>query len=135
MLLSERIETAYSYLQSHPEAVCIVSGGKGTDEVMSEAKCMYDELTKMGISPERIYMEDQSTSTRENLKFCKEIMAKEDLGDTAILITNSWHELRAQMIAAELDIPCGGLGAASPWWLIPSFYIRELYGILYQIFL
>ncbi|MBP5491877.1 MAG: YdcF family protein [Clostridiales bacterium] len=132
MLLQERIDTAYEYLIAHPECSCIVSGGKGSDEAISEAKCMHDELVKMGIEESRIYMEDRSTSTRENLQFSKEIMEKEDLGDTALLITNSWHEFRAQVIASDLSIPCGGIGAGTPWWLLPSFYLRELYGILYQ---
>lgn len=133
MLLQQRINTAYDYLVAHPEAKCIVSGGKGYDEPISEAQCMYDRLVAMGIDPTRIYMEDQSTTTRENLEFSKEIMEHEGLGDTAILVTNSWHELRAQLAAADVGIACGGEGAPTPWWLLPAFYIRELFGILYQI--
>lgn len=135
ILLGERIKAAYEYLSANPEAVCICSGGQGDDEIISEAQCIRDELVKMGISSARLYMEDKSTSTRENLKFSKEIMEKEDLGDTIVIVTNSWHELRAQMIAGGLAIPCGGYGADTPLWLIPSYHIRELYGVLYQIFL
>ena len=135
ILLGERIKAAYEYLSDHPDAVCICSGGQGDDEIISEAQCIRDELVKMGISFDRLYMEDKSTSTRENLKFSKEIMEKEDLGDTIVIVTNSWHELRAQMIAGSLGIPCGGYGAGTPLWLIPSYHIRELYGVLYQIFL
>ena len=135
ILLGERIKAAYEYLSDHPDAVCICSGGQGDDEIISEAQCIRDELVKMGISSSRLYMEDKSTSTRENLKFSKEIMEKEDLGDTIVIVTNSWHELRAQMIAGSLGIPCGGYGAGTPLWLIPSYHIRELYGVLYQIFL
>lgn len=133
LLLSERIRTAYEYLSAHPECVCIVSGGQGPDESMSEAECMFRELTRMGIAPERIYPEDRSTTTRENLQFSKEIMERRKLGDTIILITNSWHEFRAHMIAESLDIPCGTEGADTPLWLLPCNYLRELYGILYQI--
>ncbi len=135
MLLSERINTAYEYLSAHPESPCIVSGGQGPDEIMSEAKCMYDELIRMGISPDRLYMEDRSTTTRENLAFSKEIMEREDLGDTVVLVTNSWHEFRAQLIAGSLDIPCGTEGAGTPVWLLPCNYLRELYAILYQVVL
>ncbi|MBO4927467.1 MAG: YdcF family protein [Clostridiales bacterium] len=132
-LLRTRIDTAYEYLAAHPESPCIVSGGQGSDEAFSEAKCMFDELVKMGIDPERIYIEDKSTTTRQNLRFSKEIMEKEDLGDTILIVTNSWHELRAQMIAKDLGIPCGGLGAETPWWLLPANYMREIMAILYQI--
>lgn len=133
LLLQARIDAAYEYLTEHPEAYCIASGGKGPDEAFSEAKCIYDELVKKGIDASRLFMEDRSTSTRENMLFSKEIMEKENLGDTAIIVTNAWHELRAQMIASDLGLPCGGKGASTAWWLLPSYYLRELYGILYQI--
>ncbi|MBR3056380.1 MAG: YdcF family protein [Clostridiales bacterium] len=133
LMLMERIETAYDYLVEHPEAKCIVSGGQGPDEAMSEAECMFKNLTAMGISADRIYKEDRSTTTRENLQFSKEIMEREGLGDTAMIVTHSWHELRAQMIAKTLDLPCGGVGAPTTWWLLPCNYLRELYAILYQL--
>ena len=132
-LLSERIMTAYEYLSEHPECPCIVSGGQGDDESISEAECMYRELVNMGISSDRIYKEDRSTSTRENLDFSKEIMERENLGDTAVIVTNAWHELRASMIASDLDLPCGLEGASTPPWRLPSNYLRELAGIIYQL--
>ncbi len=132
-VLEDRIRTAYEYLVEHPDSPCIVSGGKGADESISEAECMYRELVSMGISPERIYKEDRSTTTRENLLFSKEILEKEKLGDTIVIVTNSWHELRASMIASNLDIPCGTEGAPTVPWRLPSHYIRELFGIMYQL--
>ena len=132
-LLSERIQTAYDYLSEHPECFCIVSGGQGADESISEAECMKRELVKMGISSDRIYKEDRSTSTRENLNFSKAIMEKENLGDTAVIVTNAWHELRASMIASDLDLPCGLEGASTPPWRLPSNYLRELAGIIHQL--
>ena len=131
-LLQARIDTAYDYLVAHPECKCIVSGGQGADETISEAKCMYDALVSAGIAPERLFLEDRSTTTRENLRFCKEIMEREGLGDTAVLVTNSWHEFRAQMIASDLDLRCGGVGAPTPWWLFPANYLREILAIVYQ---
>lgn len=131
-LLSERIKTAYEYLSANPDSPCIVSGGMGNNEQISEAQCMYQELVRMGISPERIYIEDRSTTTRENLAFSKEIMERENLGDTIVLVTNSWHEFRACMIASDIDLPCGTEGAATPPWRLPSNYLRELFGIAYQ---
>lgn len=132
-VLSDRIQTAYEYLVEHPDSPCIVSGGKGSNESISEAECMYRELVRMGISPDRIYKEDRSTTTRENLLFSKEILEKENLGDTIVIVTNSWHELRAGMIASSLDIPFGTEGAPTVPWRLPSHYLRELFGIAYQI--
>ncbi len=131
-LLSARISTAYEYLSSHPECKCIVSGGKGDDEGISEAECMYRELVRMGIDPSRIYKEDQSTSTRENLLFSKNIMEQNSLGDTIVIVTNAWHELRACMIASSLGLSFGTEGAATHPWRLPANYLRELFGIMYQ---
>ena len=50
-----------------------------------------------------------------------------------LLVTNSWHELRAQMIANSQGIPCGGEGADTPIWLLPCYYFRELFGVIYQL--
>lgn len=135
LLLQERIHTAYDYLTAHPNARCIASGGQGTDEVMSEAQCIYQALVAKGIDPKRIYIEEKSTTTRENLQFSKEIMAREGLGNRAVIVTNSWHELRAQLIAQDLGLETGAEGADTPLWLLPAFYIRELYGVLYQVFI
>lgn len=131
-LLQARIDTAYDYLVSHPDCKCILSGGKGPDEAISEAQCMYDSLVSSGIAPERLFLEDRSTTTRENLKYCKEIMDREDLGDTAVIVTNSWHEFRAQTIASDLGLRCGGAGAPTAWWLLPANYLREILAIAYQ---
>ena len=69
IMLASRLDAAYEYLTEHPDAICIVSGGQGPDESMPEAECMYLYLTEKGIAPERIYQENRSTSTRENLLF------------------------------------------------------------------
>ena len=52
LMLMERIESAYDFLCENPEVPCIVTGGKGDDENISEAQCMYDNLVKMGIDVE-----------------------------------------------------------------------------------
>ena len=66
-MLKRRLDTAYDYLIENPDVKVIVSGGKGTDEIISEAQCMHDYLTKKGISENRIIIESASTSTRENI--------------------------------------------------------------------
>ena len=79
--LRERINAAYDYLTAHPDSVAIVSGGKGSGEDITEALCMYNELTKMGIDGSRVWMEDKATSTFENLQFS---MAKKKPGSGPI---------------------------------------------------
>ena len=133
LMLNERIDAAYECLVQNPESCCIVSGGQGEDESISEAKCMFDELTARGIDPSRIYMDDRSTSTRENFLYSLEIIKDNNLGDSVIIVTNNYHELRAQMIAKEFNLNCGAFPARTSMWLLPAYYIRELFGVLQQI--
>ena len=132
IMLASRLDAAYEYLTEHPDAICIVSGGQGPDESMPEAECMYLYLTEKGIAPERIYMENKSTSTRENLLFSQEIIEAEGLNPEIAIVTNEYHEYRAGMVADALEMEHSAVSARTPLWLFPTYYIRELYGILYE---
>ena len=132
VMLASRLEAAYEYLTEHPEADCVVSGGQGADEPISEGEFMYQYLVKKGIAPERIFRETESTSTRENLQFSKKIIEAEGLNPKIAIVTNEYHEYRASKIAEALDLEHGAVPAKTPMWLLPTYYIRELYGILYE---
>lgn len=132
IMLASRLDAAYEYLTEHPQAVCVVSGGQGTDEPISEGEFMYQYLVKKGIAPRRIYRETESASTRENLLFSKVIIEKEGLNSRIAIVTNEYHEYRASMIAKALGLEHSAVPAKTPWWLFPTYYIRELYGIIYE---
>lgn len=132
LMLNERINAAYSYLEESPDLLCIVSGGKGEDELISEAQCMFNELVNRGISPDRIIMEDKSTNTKENFLFSKKIMTDLNLGDSVIIVTNNFHQLRAQMDASECGLTYGACPSKTSFFMLPSYYLRELVGILYE---
>jgi len=132
IMLASRLDAAYEYLTEHPNALCVVSGGQGPDEPISEGEFMYQYLVKKGIAPQRIYRETESTSTRENLQFSKTIIEAEGLNPRIAIVTNEYHEYRASMVAKNLGLEHGAVSAKTPWWLFPTYYIRELYGILYE---
>lgn len=132
IMLTERLDKAYDYLNKHPEAKCILSGGQGDDEGAAEAEVMYSYLVDRGIASDRLYVENKSTSTRENLKFSYEIIKREGLNENLAIITNEFHEYRAYRIAKALNLSCGAVPAGTAWWLFPTFIIREMYGILYE---
>jgi len=131
-VLRERLEAARLYLEVHPEAMCILSGGKGQGEDISEAACMYRYLTGQGIDPSRLYCEDRSTSTRENLAFSQEIIEEQGLCPSIAIVTSEFHGYRAGKIAEQLGLEWGSVPSKTAWWLLPTYYARELYGILYQ---
>lgn len=96
-VLSDRIDTAYEYLSAHPNTVCIASGAQGADEPMSEAQCIFDELCAKGIAPERILLEEASTSTSENFRNSMALIEREDA--TVGVLTSEFHLYRASLIA------------------------------------
>ena len=135
LMLSERLEAAYRYLNENKNAKCILSGGQGTDEIMSEAQCMYEWLVEKGIDKERLYIEDKSTSTRENLMFSKQIIEENGLEPAITIITNEFHQYRASKIAKSLGIEHYNVSASTLITLLPTYYVRELGGILFEIFI
>ena len=92
VVLRYRLEAAAEYLKRNTETKCIVSGGKGTNEIMSEAEGMRDYLVAVGIESDRIILEDKSTDTNENIKFSKVLIPE---GASIGLVTNDFHLYRA----------------------------------------
>lgn len=130
--LLSRINAAKEYLETHPDAKCVLSGGKGDDEEISEAECMYTELVKAGVEEDRLFIEDRSTSTRENLAFTSELIKENGLTEEIAIVTNEYHEYRAGLIAKKLGISAGSVPAASSPGLLPVYWIRELFGVVYE---
>ncbi len=106
-MLRDRILGAYDYLTAHPEVICIVSGYKSASAEISEAECMQRELVALGIDPERIWMEDQATSTYENLT-CTLKLIEEKTGqkpEMLGILSSEFHLYRAGLLARELGVP------------------------------
>lgn len=130
MSLVERLEAAQKYLEKNPEAVCVVSGGQGPGENISEAECMYRWLVAKGIDGDRIYKEDKSTSTEENIAFSKEVIEENGLNEKIAIVTSEYHSYRATVLAEKNGLSYGTAPGQTAIWLFPTYYIRELYGIL-----
>ncbi len=130
LMLRHRLDAALSYLNAHPDAQAIVCGGQGSDEVISEAACMYEYLTNHGVAPERIQQDDTSTSTYENLRNAKALLD----GETKItIVTDGYHQYRASLIAEELGLETDHISAKTSWYLVPTYWVREWFGICYQV--
>ncbi len=132
LTLQSRLEAAYEYLVDNESAKCVVSGGQGPDEGISEALCMYNYLVEKGIDKDRIYKEDKSTSTRENFEYSKELINDKGLSDEIVIVTNEFHLYRAGKVADSMGLRHKSVPAATEWYLLPTYYVRELWGILYQ---
>lgn len=134
LMLRERLDAAVEYLEENPEAKCVVSGGQGPGENISEAECMYRYLINKGIDSNRIYKEDQSTSTEENLGFSMEVIMKNELNTEVAIVSNEFHLYRAYRYARQTGLETGCIPAHTAEWLFPTYYVRELYGIVFEWF-
>ena len=138
LILSERIQRAYNYLTANPDVICVVSGGQGPGEDITEAKCMYDSLTAKGIDPARIWQEDKSTSTRENIRFSLDVIeAKTGTRPTsAAVVSNEFHLFRAGLFAREQNLEMSGIPARTDWLsLRVNYFLREIVAVWYYILL
>lgn len=134
-LLAARIEKAieaYRVLKKE-DVKLIASGGQGSDEKISEAKAIRDYLVNKGIEPNQIIIEDQSTSTYENLKFLKALAERQIDKLTYLFISNNYHVFRATIYAKRLKMKGYGVGAKTAGYYIPSGFIREYIAILYKL--
>lgn len=131
-MLMQRISAACRYLEEYPEAVVVASGGKGEDELISEAECIKRQLEKRGISSERIIIEDNSTNTRENMAFSKALLEERGISGEIAIVSNEYHLRRAKTIAKKqgLDVKCCA-SRTVPIYL-PPYWVREIFGNVYE---
>lgn len=132
-MLQDRIQAAYDYLAVHKEAVCVASGGQNDREPTTEARCIRDTLVSMGIDPGRIYMEDRSRSTEENLAFSAEIIRANGLPADVAIASDNFHQLRGAIWAERSGLTPYAIGCASPWFLTAGYWTRETAALLYMV--
>ncbi|MBP3410386.1 MAG: YdcF family protein [Clostridia bacterium] len=127
--LRNRIQVAGEYLEANPDTIAVLSGGQGSDEDISEAQCMYENLVAMGIDPARLILEDRSTDTSENLLYSRELIPE----DSRVgLVTNNFHIFRSLALARGLGWDVKGVPVATSWFSIPHYYMREFVGVVYD---
>lgn len=136
--LWDRIYGARNYLMEHPDVIAVVSGGQGPDEPITEAQCMYDALVAMGISPDRIWLEDKASSTWENLNFSLNLIEeKTGTRPTEIgVLSSEYHLFRASLFAKACDVGFIGIPAkTSRTSQLINHCMREVAGVWHYILL
>lgn len=130
VMLEKRINAAYDYMSQNEKAVCIVSGGQGADENISEAQAMAEVLIQKGISEERIILEDKSTTTRENLSFSKKKLEENNLGNKAVIVTTDYHQYRVSLIGESFGMETYAKSSKSNLFSLPTNILRECFSVL-----
>ena len=131
-IFQDRINMAYAYLTENPDAVCIATGGKGSDENISEAQCIYDHLTAMGIDGSRIWLEDQATSTIENFRYSVALIEEKTgtVPQQVTVLSNEFHLFRASIMAKDCGLAADFVAAPTSKPLIRiSYTVREVFAL------
>ncbi|WP_405113841.1 YdcF family protein [Paenibacillus sp. FSL K6-1217] len=108
--LKERLDYALKLYKAGAFSHFVVSGGLDQpDYKYTEAEGMQRYLVAHGVPDKVIYLENQSTSTYENLLFSKTVMQQKGLS-SAVVITHDFHGRRALEIAHKLGYKNPQLG-------------------------
>lgn len=127
--LKSRITKAARYLEENPSTIAILSGGQGPGEDMTEASCMQQVLVEMGIEEERMILEEDSTSTWENLDFCAELAPVKE--KKTGLVTQNFHVYRSLKLAGHQGYgEVYGIASPSQWTYQPHFMVREAFALV-----
>ena len=112
------------------EIIFIPSGGKGNDEVISEAQAIKNYLLSQGINNDQILVEEKSKNTYENINYSNNII-KEKVKDAKVAFsTTNYHVLRAGSIATEQGLHWEGIGSNTKSYFWINAFIREFVATL-----
>ncbi|WP_206913150.1 hypothetical protein IGL98_003081 [Enterococcus sp. DIV0840] len=135
-LLKSRLDKAIEYYHKNPNAKIVVSGGQGADEPVSEAFAMKKYLLSQNIPETHILVEDQSTTTFENMVFSKKVIFQDwkskDSAPIILFSTNNYHVLRGALYARKAHLKAEGIGAPTALYFLPTALIREYIALLTQ---
>ncbi len=134
-LLKGRVDKAIEFRnkqlkETGKDLVFIPSGGKGNDEIISEAEAMKKYLLEQGIDENNILIDSKSKNTYENIKFSYELIKKKNAN--IVFSTTNYHVLRAGLIATEQGLILDGIGSKTKAYFWINAFIREFIGTLYS---
>ena len=110
--LTARLDTAFDFMQEHPEITAILCGGQGSNEPCTEAQAMYDYLVNKGMDAGRLLLEDQSRNTIENIENARALIGD---GHRTAVVTSDYHLARARVLMERGGLDACGIPAPTPY--------------------
>ena len=96
--LLARLDTARAYLEKYPGAKLILTGGNADGSGRTEAAAMREILAGHGVAEDRMILEDQAKTTKENFSNIAGIAPPES---PVVMISSDYHMDRAVRNASE----------------------------------
>ena len=120
-----------------PLITFVTTGAQGVDEKMAEGEAAARILRSMGFDESRIITETKSTTTQENFKYAREIIAANGgtIYDGVVVVTSYFHLYRALRLAKEAGFEnVSGLGSKGLDILLPHYYFREYAALMKEVY-
>lgn len=130
LALEKRVDSAYNFLLCNKDSVAVLSGGQGRDELISEALCMKQLLVQRGIDEKRLFLEEHSVNTDENIRFSLDIIEEYGFSKEVAIATSEYHQYRAGLICKRYGLEAHALSSATRIDLLPTFLLREGMGVI-----
>ena len=133
-LLKGRIDKAIDFRNEQLKSqwknlIFVPSGGKGKDEIISEAGAIKNYLLEKWIDEKDILMEDKATNTYENIKFSNKLI--NDKNANIAFSTTNYHVLRAGLLATEQWLYFEWIWSKTKRYFWINAFIREFMWTLY----
>lgn len=104
-----RLDKALEMYEASP-CVMVVCGAQGQDEPRPEGDVMRELLIADGVPEDAIYVDNQSTDTRQNMENAKKVL--DGLGlQKPLIVTSDYHLPRAMAIAEDAGFTPQGAGS------------------------
>lgn len=129
--VERRVRAAAALYRDARIQTVVLSGGKGDRDRPSEASVMRRVALLQGIAPEDILLEEQSTSTLENLVFSYPLLQG---CQSVMLVSDRYHLARIELLARLIgwrNVSAVGAGEDPPLPTLLRSIARETVGILY----
>lgn len=131
-MLADRLDAACRICKATEAGagpLVIVSGGPGRAETRSEAAAMAEYLAAKGVPRERLILEENAATTRQNIRFTKSLLEAEDgagkVDGAVVVVTSDFHVLRTAGICIRIGLKARVVGSRSAPGLLPAALLRE----------
>ena len=134
-LLKERANRAIRFAWDQERAtgkpvLYVPSGGKGEDEILSEASAMELYIVAHSAEFDEVFPEKESRNTYENMLFSKRIIDGRSPNAKIAYVTTNYHVLRSGMLARIVGLDAQGIASKTKWYFWPNGFIREFVAIV-----
>jgi uncharacterized SAM-binding protein YcdF (DUF218 family) len=138
--LRRRVNAALRLQSEFEDLIFIPSGGIVQNKPCSEAGAMRDLLSEAGVDSDRIFLEDKSKNTLQNIIHSARIIRQFPAARNVIVCSDNYHILRCRLLLYLMGIstlyrPMPGARNKVGWMRCMYFWVREAAAIPVNVFL